>query len=278
MTDDRSTPAYERPLRILSLGAGVQSTTVALMAERGEIEPIDCAIFADTQSEPGPVYRHLAWLTSALSFPVHVVTHGSLKQEIFDASAGKRGAWGRPPLFIVNPDGSDGMTRRQCTVDYKIDPIMRKVREVSGVPPRSRGPKAVVVAQLMGISLDEAHRMRDARFRWIRHEYPLVDKRMTRVACLNWLSQRGYPEPPKSACTFCPYHSDAMWAEMKEHDPASFADAVAVDAALRSGKHFMLRGQPFIHRRRIPLADVDFEHITAQADLFGNECEGVCGV
>lgn len=265
-------------MRILSLGAGVQSTTIALMAEVGEIERVDHAIFADTQSEPSAVYRHLEWLMSVLSFPVHVVTHGSLQQEIFDASAGKRGAWGRPPLFIVNPDGSDGMTRRQCTVDYKIDPIMRKVRELVGVPPRSRGPKSVVVTQLMGISLDEAHRMRDARFRWIRHEYPLVDRRMTRGSCLAWLEARGYPRPPKSACTFCPYHSDAMWAEMKENDPESFASAVAVDTALRSGKHFMLRGQPFIHRRRIPLAEVDFSHITDQPNMFGNECGGVCGV
>lgn len=37
-------------LRILSLGAGVQSTTMALMAAHGEIGPMpDCAIFADTQ-------------------------------------------------------------------------------------------------------------------------------------------------------------------------------------------------------------------------------------
>lgn len=36
-------------LRALSLGAGVQSTTMALMAAHGEIGPMpDCAIFADT--------------------------------------------------------------------------------------------------------------------------------------------------------------------------------------------------------------------------------------
>ena len=35
----------DRPdLRVLSLGAGVQSTTLALMATHGEIEPADCAI------------------------------------------------------------------------------------------------------------------------------------------------------------------------------------------------------------------------------------------
>ena len=36
-------------LRVLSLGAGVQSTTLALMAARGEFphEPIDAAIFGE---------------------------------------------------------------------------------------------------------------------------------------------------------------------------------------------------------------------------------------
>lgn len=48
-------------LRILSLGAGVQSTTLALMAAHGEIGPMpDCAIFADTGWEPKAVYEHLA--------------------------------------------------------------------------------------------------------------------------------------------------------------------------------------------------------------------------
>lgn len=42
-------------LRALSLGAGVQSTTMALMAAHGEIGPMpDCAIFADTGWEPKP--------------------------------------------------------------------------------------------------------------------------------------------------------------------------------------------------------------------------------
>jgi len=50
-------------LRVLSLGAGVQSTTLALMAAHGIIGPMpDCAVFADTGWKPQAVYRHLAWL------------------------------------------------------------------------------------------------------------------------------------------------------------------------------------------------------------------------
>jgi len=47
-------------LRVLSLGAGVQSTTMALMAAHGEIMSMpNCAIFADTGWEPKAVYEHL---------------------------------------------------------------------------------------------------------------------------------------------------------------------------------------------------------------------------
>ena len=42
--------------RFLSLGAGVQSSTLALMIANGELEPVDSAIFADTGWEPRKVY------------------------------------------------------------------------------------------------------------------------------------------------------------------------------------------------------------------------------
>ncbi len=62
-------------LRALSPCAGVQSTTMALMAAHGEIAPMpDCAIFADTGWEPKAVYEHLESLASpsVLTFPVHM--------------------------------------------------------------------------------------------------------------------------------------------------------------------------------------------------------------
>ena len=47
-------PEIISPIHIISLGAGVQSSTMALMAACGEITPMpQCAIFADTQAERG---------------------------------------------------------------------------------------------------------------------------------------------------------------------------------------------------------------------------------
>ena len=52
------------------------------MAAHGEIEPMpDCAIFADTQSEPKSVYEWLFWLKKQLPFPVYSVTKGNLGKD-----------------------------------------------------------------------------------------------------------------------------------------------------------------------------------------------------
>ena len=64
----------QNPLRVLSLGAGVQSSTLALMMTAGEVLTLDCAIFADTRAESDSTYRWLDWLEKRLSFPLHRVT------------------------------------------------------------------------------------------------------------------------------------------------------------------------------------------------------------
>jgi hypothetical protein len=46
-------------LRILNWGLGQDSTTIALLAEHGEIAPFDAIIWADTQQEPEEVYATL---------------------------------------------------------------------------------------------------------------------------------------------------------------------------------------------------------------------------
>ena len=78
--------------RFLSLGAGVQSSTLALMIAHGELEPVDAAIFADTGWEPKKVYAWLDWLEKQLPFPVHRVQRGNLREDLIQRrnSTGQR--------------------------------------------------------------------------------------------------------------------------------------------------------------------------------------------
>jgi hypothetical protein len=123
-------------VRILSLGAGVQSTTLALLAASGEVTPMpDLAIFADTGWEPAAVYQQLEWLRTPgrLPFPVRVVRAGNIKDGILARQNTTGGRYAAVPWYTTNPDGSTGIGRRQCTSEYKLTPIMRGIRDYLGV-------------------------------------------------------------------------------------------------------------------------------------------------
>jgi hypothetical protein len=267
-------------LRVISLGAGVQSTTMALMAAAGEIGPMpDCAIFADTGAEPEGVYKHLEWLTANLPFPVHIVSAGSIKDDILGSSGRTRFA--SIPFFIRKADGGQAMARRQCTSEYKITPIRRKVRELLGYAPRQRIPAGAAEVWI-GISTDEIQRMKDSADKWQQHRWPLIETRMSRNDCLAWSAKRGFPKPPKSACTFCPYRDNSGWRDMRENDPVSFAEAIKVDEAIRDiGVHKKFIGTPYLHRSLKPLDQVDFSTAAERGQTefgFVQECDGMCGV
>lgn len=272
-------------LTVISLGAGVQSTTMALMAAHGEIEPMpDCAIFADTQSEPRAVYAHLGWLKSAnvLPFPIHVVTAGNLRDVI--GIKRPKGQFRRVdiPVYTMDEAGNPGgLLNRSCTRDYKIKPIERELRRLLGITGK-RAPIEPIVEQWIGISLDEIQRMKDARHKWQRHRWPLIEMRMKRGDCLEWLRKNGYPHPPKSACTFCPFHADAQWRELRK-SPEEWAEAVEVDKRLREAppKEYRTTGTLFLHRQLKPLDEVDLSTALERGQTefeFLQECEGMCGV
>lgn len=307
LTGEGGAPSPMR-LRAISLGAGVQSTTLALMAAHGEIGPMpDCAIFPDTGWEPRAVYDHLAWLMSGnvLPFPVHIVSAGNIRDELVGAGEGRHRA--SMPVFVktVAPAGTEvpvidedadggtvvigsrrttaetvsvGMIQRQCTTDFKVVPIRRKVRELAGLT-RKRSPDHAVVEVWIGISTDEIMRAKPSFEPWQLKRFPLIEKRLSRRDCLAWLRRHGYPEPPKSACIGCPFHDNARWRHMRDHDPAAWNDAVEVDRLIRTELRG-IRGEAYLHRSVVPLDEADLTTAAdhGQLDLWPNECEGMCGV
>ena len=265
---------------VLSLGVGVQSTTTGLMCAEGEVGPMpDCAIFADTGAEPRHVYEYLDYLEPLLPFPVYRVMKGDgLQESVLKEIAGAGGRFASPPFYTTSEKGG-GLLRRQCTREFKIEPITKKIRELLGLSKGQRVPKNTRVIQYIGISTDEAVRMKPNRESFIENRWPLIEKGMSRLDCLQWLRKRGYRKPNKSACTWCPYHDDALWRDMKNNDPESFADAVRMDELIRKG----VRGttqQLFVHRSMKPLSEIDFRNAEdmGQMSMFGDECEGMCGV
>lgn len=245
-------------LRVISLGAGVQSSCMALMSSRGELPPVDFALFADTQWESKETYRWLDEMESLLTFPVHRVTHGNIRS--------KRGA-GRMPWYISN-DGQRGILSRACTSRFKLDPMAKFLKS------QIDWKNGAKVEKWIGITTDEAHRMKDSREKWEVLHYPLIEKRMRRGDCIEWMRSNGLPDPPKSACIGCPFKRDTLWLHLKRNFPDEFEDAVAFEQEYGPK---VAKNPAFLHDSITPLGDVEFKN-EHQPDLFGMDCEGLCGV
>lgn len=269
---------------VLSLGAGVQSSTMALMAAHGLISPMpNIAVFADTQSEPQHVYTWLDWLEAQLPFPVIRATLGNLAADSLQVRQSKSGKWRLNlgvPVFTQHK-GNTIMLSRQCTKHYKVMTVARAIKAHFHL---GRSPRNVQVEQWIGISTDEAHRMKPSRLKWIENRFPLIDALMSRADCKEWMQIQGYPNPPKSACVFCPFNSNTRWDAMKRNDPASFQAAVQWERDLNIQRLYTdhLQSPLYIHPSLQPLDTIDFvDHRQMglwQEDRFGNECEGMCGV
>ena len=274
-------------LRILSLGGGVQSTAIALMAEQGlfGVRP-DAAIFADTKAEPAHVYANILWIADQVTFPVYFVDNGrSLYDDAFDGVNQDGIPHISIPAHVKRPatNGGRSILPRQCTVQYKVFVIRRKVRELLREQLGNSATPAMSVEQWMGISTDEWTRMRDSDVRYIYNYYPLVESvGYSRQDCARWLRQH-YPQQKvkKSACIFCPFHDGKVWAEMKAHRLDDFAEAVALDERLRADDYPMrstMGYERFLHFSLKPLSEVDFGLEGDGVNQWQNECEGHCGV
>lgn len=295
-----------KEINIISLGAGVQSTMLYLLAceHHPIMPPIDAAIFADTGEEPRAVYEHLQWLKSLNGPPIIERNAGNrlgdglifgvgpsgYSYETNKKRDGSRGLFASIPAFTLAANGDIGMTRRQCTAEYKVAVVERSIRrDVLGLKPRQRVPKGVLIHQYMGLSADEAKRVLRVRAnfygreQWQAH-FPLFESNTTRTGCKQWLASRVPHEVPRSACTFCPYHNQAEWRAVRDGDPADWERACRVDDALRESTSVATRGATdklFCHRSCVPLreADLGAEGNDDQLEFeFARECEGMCGV
>lgn len=274
--------------KYLALGLGVQSTWLYFASTFGYLPKMAAAVFADPGREKTATMKYLDWLVDWAAkysdIPIHVAQRGNLFNDLIDTSK-KRSA--SIPAFTMGKGGKEGMLRRQCTREYKVEATDRMVRSLEGVGYGQR--MAHTVELWMGISFDEIDRMSIPADAWKYHVYPFCDYiipsngqaqkglynyTMRRSDILVEYKRHRLPIPPKSACVFCPYQSDYAWYDLKINDPEGFADAVAVDEAIRDLSKHGVRSPAFLHRSCKPLREISF---SAQAsDLWGGECSGIC--
>lgn len=277
-------------MKVISLGWGVQSWTLAAMSALGELEPVDVAIHADTTWERQATYEFVQQWTSWLEdHGVRVVTVNDEPQaqkvmnDEPDIPAFAKKATPIVPLrndnFKIVIPAYTTYEKDIWLVDYDEDGqgelaevgrqkykahlagdnsgmLRRQCTYRWKIQPMRRWLRSQGVTQAeqwLGITRDEIERAKDSDVKWIIHRFPLLEKSMTRQDCIIWLRSHSLPVPPKSSCVFCPYHRRATWVEMKNADGPDWKTAVEVDEAIRNKRPGYVA---YVHPDRIPLIEL----------------------
>jgi hypothetical protein len=261
-------------VRAISYGGGVQSTAMLVLATQGRID-YKVALFSNV----GDDSEHPATLRYVREVAVPFCAEHDIELVILDRTGrGKPTTlWenlhqeGSKSINIpVRMSGSGAPGRRNCTGQFKIRRIASEVKRRGATV-----ENPAVVA--LGISLDEFKRMRtDSGIAWEKLDYPLIDLRLDRADCVKVITDAGLPEPPKSSCFFCPFHTRAHWLQMKREEPELFAKSVALERVLNERRASLGRDPVWLTSALRPLDEVVGDH--DQLDLFPATCDigGYC--
>jgi hypothetical protein len=174
----------------------------------------------------------------------------------------------RSTVLPMRMGDTGAVGNRTCTVDWKIRVIARYLKRDLGWP--------VPWEVQLGISWDEAHRMRDAEHRDLGDyvlTYPLIDLRVTVADCKRIVAEAGLPPPPKSSCWFCPMHDRKAWAKIRLDRPDLFQKSVELEQLLFERRDRLGKDRLFMTSRLKPL-DVAIPEGAEQVEMF--EEDGAC--
>ena len=260
-------------INVISLGAGKQSTYMLLNALDGKFKyKPDLVIFSDTGCEPSYVYKHLDriedYIMRNYGMPIARVSRGNLMQDVIDYIDGKKS---RVPMLPLRLGNSGGIMQRQCTFDYKIAPLRKFLQQY-----RKAYCDNDRIRLWIGISMDEVERISDSSVKYIEHYYPLVENNIRIDQIINWFAVNDLPEPGKSACLICPFHSWQYWSMLKRFQPEEFENACDFDDKIRN--YPKLKNKTYLSNKLKPLKNVDFsKHPSLFPELI-EECHGMCGL
>ena len=241
------------------------------MSSLGIVDRADHAIFSDPGAELPDTYQLWDYLNEwrKLNNGIPLIKKKkSLYNDIIKGQNSTGQRWASIPAF----GESGGMIRRQCTREYKIEVVVKIIRELHGLKKYQRMKPTEV---WLGISLDEIQRMKESQLSKITYHYPLINKRITRSDCKKFLEERSFHNVKKSSCVFCPYHNNVQWREIKEDYPEEWKKVIKIDNAIRNSSKRGDKDQLFLHRSLKPIEEAYLQE--DQEDLFMCEA-GFCGL
>lgn len=246
--------------KVFSFGGGVQSTSVLVLAARGELdyETFTFANVGEDSEDPETLdYLYEVAMPFARRHGLDLIElrrdGPTLLEHIHETDS--------IPIPVRMPNGAPG--RRNCTMHWKMRVVAKWTREHGAT-------KATPATVGLGISLDEAWRMRtDAYFDYQELDYPLVRHRLTRNDCRRIIHDADLPEPPKSSCWFCPFRTIGYWRNLRANRPDRFERAAELEQTLIERRREQGKDPVYLTRRAAPL----HEAIEPQMGLFDEDAE-----
>lgn len=282
-------------MKVLSLGLGVQSTALYYMSSMGILPRVDYAIFSDPGKEKQKTYAYLEylkkWMEKNDGIPIIVRTDKNLYKDLLSGENSSSNRIASILAFTDNEDGTVSILRRQCTNEYKIEIVIRAIRDLYKLPARKRLPSTEI---WQGITLDEIQRCSIPPNNQLIYVYPFVgyqttkkggsqklsdiDKMlMNRNNVIHWYKKNNLPVPPRSACIFCPFQNNQEWQQLKE-SPQEFKEAIKIDKSIRNSSKRGIQQPIFLHRSCKPITQVDFAKNNGETLFSEDECSGFCRV
>jgi len=236
-------------MKILSCGAGMQSTALALMscenalaASKGrafpneEVPIYDLVIFCDLGMEPSWVRKQWEFIVSSCkSVGIETVKLDTDLYGHLMKNFGERRTVSIP-WWTLRDDGKKSKMPRNCTVDFKVEMISKYIRwQVLGYRKGQRLKDCDIKTHEMhmGFSTEEARRCNESPNLMFVNKFPLVKMQWTRAESYAYCLDVWGLDTKASACTFCPYHRNYFFKYLKENLPREYAELVQIDHLLR---------------------------------------------
>lgn len=253
---EKAKPAL-KPKIVWSCGGGVQSSAIAALIIKGRLPKPDYAVMVDVGYEKASTWENVCGVLQPALAQVGVnlqiiKTTDYRTNELFDASGHLI-----IPAYRLFEDGTKTKFNTHCSGPWKQKVVMKWLRD--------QGVEAA--RDWLGITTDEARRVRTSNIKWFAYEYPLIRLGMDRVDCHTLIYSMGWERVLHSSCYLCPQQDDEQWRYIKNNYPDDWAEAVAMDKRIRE-----IDAGLYLHRSCLPLD----EWVEANPGLGALSCGGGC--
>lgn len=243
-------------VQLWSCGGGRQSAGVAALIVEGKLPRPDHACMVKLEGEIHTTWKyvdaHIRPAIEAMGIPFTVIDRAEYATQ--DFWGGVDGETILIPVF-TNQSGKLSKLPEFCSGEWKRRVVSRWAAEMPGW-------KDTGVDTWMGITTEESGRRRGPQKKWIQPAYPLLDLLPTSVGgCLVAVERVGWPPPPRSRCYWCPNQHNREWAELTSEE---WEAACKLDEEIRETD-----AHAFLHKRMIPLRQVNVRADESQGELFG---------